>query len=498
MDSWKILLLILIKKYLQKLKIIRHLYIRGAKTNAEISTRFNISSPTSMKLLNQLKEEGLVNKQGRGKSEGGRKPELYGLQDHSFFVLSIHIERFESSMTIFDNNNNSISKIKVMPLDIAGPDAIDQLYEYANTIINSSGIAPDKIVCVGISMPGLVSSEEGKNFTYFLRKGAVETLQQTLEQKFAKPVLILNDAKSASLAEFRSGQAKTKKNVLVISMDGGLGLGIIMDGKMQSGASGFAGEFGHIPFVDEGLLCHCGKRGCLETVASGLALSRIAIEGVKSGESSLLDELSEQEIDRIEPQMIIEAAHKGDQFAISLKAWKVERWMVHSVLVFAVVMTIGVLYTFFTSSGSLLFIDTYTLRAVYGFLIGAAFAGVVGVGFYPVMGNRVWCRYGCPLAAYIGIVQRFKFRFRITTNGGQCISCGNCSTYCEMGIDVRWYARRGQNVVRASCVGCGVCASVCPRGVLKLENGKEEGRFGKPILIGNNNVQLISDIDYVK
>ncbi|WP_162056534.1 4Fe-4S binding protein, partial [Pontibacter pamirensis] len=166
----------------------------------------------------------------------------------------------------------------------------------------------------------------------------------------------------------------------------------------------------------------------------------------------------------------------------SLKAWKVERWMIHSVLVFAVVMTAGVLYTYFTGSGTFLFIDTYTLRATYGFLIGAAFAGVVGVGFYPIMGNRVWCRFGCPLAAYIGIVQRFKSRFRITTNGGQCISCGNCSTYCEMGIDVRWYAQRGQNVVRSSCVGCGVCASVCPRGVLKLENGEEEGRFGKPIL----------------
>jgi ferredoxin-type protein NapH len=182
----------------------------------------------------------------------------------------------------------------------------------------------------------------------------------------------------------------------------------------------------------------------------------------------------------------------------SLKAWKIERWMIHGVLVFAVVMTVGVLYTFFTGSGSFLFIDTYSLRTVYGFLIGAAFAGVIGVGFYPLMGNRVWCRFGCPLAAYIGLVQRFKSRFRITTNGGQCISCGNCSTYCEMGIDVRWYAQRGQNIIRSSCVGCGVCASVCPRGVLKLENGKEEGRFGQAILIGNNSAQIYSDIDYIK
>lgn len=174
----------------------------------------------------------------------------------------------------------------------------------------------------------------------------------------------------------------------------------------------------------------------------------------------------------------------------SLKAWKVERWMVHSVLVFVTIMTAGTIYTYFSGTSHLVGIDTNVIRQVYGFMIGAAFAGVVGVGFYPLMGNRVWCRFGCPLAAYLGLVQRFKSRFRITTNGGQCISCGNCSTYCEMGIDVRWYAQRGQNIVRSSCVGCGVCASVCPRGVLKLENGKEAGRFGKPILIGNDSVKI--------
>ncbi|HEX7367289.1 MAG TPA: 4Fe-4S dicluster domain-containing protein [Pelobium sp.] len=161
----------------------------------------------------------------------------------------------------------------------------------------------------------------------------------------------------------------------------------------------------------------------------------------------------------------------------SLKAWKYERVIVHSVLVFAVVMTIAVLYTFFTGASTIVGINTYAIREVYAFAIGFVFAGAIGTGFYPLMGSRVWCRFGCPLAAYLGLVQRFKSRFRITTNGGQCISCGNCSTYCEMGIDVRAYAQKGENIVRASCVGCGVCAAVCPRGVLKLENLAEEGRF---------------------
>jgi Pyruvate/2-oxoacid:ferredoxin oxidoreductase delta subunit len=81
------------------------------------------------------------------------------------------------------------------------------------------------------------------------------------------------------------------------------------------------------------------------------------------------------------------------------------------------------------------------------------------------------------MAAILGLQQRLFSRFRITTNGGQCISCGNCSAYCEMGIDVRAYAQKGQNIVRASCVGCGICATVCPRGVLKLENGPLKNRI---------------------
>lgn len=174
----------------------------------------------------------------------------------------------------------------------------------------------------------------------------------------------------------------------------------------------------------------------------------------------------------------------------SLKAWKYERVIIHSVLVLAVVMTLLTIVNYF-SGFSLLGNVTNQLHSFYGFAIGSAFAGVVGTGFYPFMGNRVWCRFGCPLAAYLGLVQRFKSRFRITTNGGQCISCGNCSTYCEMGIDVRWYAQRGQNIVRSSCVGCGVCSSVCPRGVLKLENNSEEGRINElPIIIGNDSIKL--------
>ncbi|MEY8850139.1 4Fe-4S binding protein [Psychroserpens sp. XS_ASV72] len=247
----------------------------------------------------------------------------------------------------------------------------------------------------------------------------------------------------------------------------------------------------------------------------------------------------------------------GDSFrqlsSKKLYAWKIERWLVHVVLVFSVVMTTAMVYTYLgydkndfwlTRSvficlvigflslvfGSIMlfkrkelekdakygaigffsviillifmhltgttehvfFIEGYQLRSAYGLYIGSIFSGVIGTGFYPILGNRVWCRFGCPMAAILGFQQRLFSKFRITTNGGQCISCGNCSTYCEMGIDVRAYAQKGENIVRSSCVGCGICAAVCPRGVLKLENDSMKGRINSNDILLGNDVDLMT------
>ncbi len=173
----------------------------------------------------------------------------------------------------------------------------------------------------------------------------------------------------------------------------------------------------------------------------------------------------------------------------SLNAWQIERKLIYLVLVLITAITALLLldrsFDLFSESTSLAF------KKAYGFVIGTIFSGVVGVGFYPIMGSRVWCRFGCPQAAILGILQKYFSRFRISTNGGQCISCGNCSTYCEMGIDVKWYAQREQNIVRASCVGCGICAAVCPRGVLKLENGPAKGRTA--LQISRTEVKILDE-----
>ena len=174
----------------------------------------------------------------------------------------------------------------------------------------------------------------------------------------------------------------------------------------------------------------------------------------------------------------------------SRAAWQWEVAIIYPILGFIVLTTL-LLWLNSIWQGGLLGQFSNGFSQTYGFFIGAIFSGVIGVGFYPIMGNRVWCRFGCPMAAYLGLLQKHFSRFRITTNGGQCISCGNCSNYCEMGIDVRWYAQQGKPIIRSSCVGCGMCATVCPRGVLNLENGAPSNRYAPTTLISPENLRIL-------
>lgn len=164
----------------------------------------------------------------------------------------------------------------------------------------------------------------------------------------------------------------------------------------------------------------------------------------------------------------------GDPFrhlsSKSSAAWRFEKVSIHSVLALCLVLT-ALLFIAWGSHGKYPQFDkfTYKYQEWYGIAVASWLSGIIGVGLYPINGTRVWCRFFCPMAALLGLTQKVG-RFRITVKDNMCISCGLCSNYCEMGIDVRAYAQANQSFTRASCVGCGLCAEVCPRGVLRLEN----------------------------
>ena len=165
-------------------------------------------------------------------------------------------------------------------------------------------------------MPGLIDSDSGINYTYLISPD--KPIQKIFQEKFKIPVYIENDSKARALAELRFGLAKNTKNSLVIQLDWGLGLGMILNGNLYKGNSGFSGEFSHILIKEDGILCSCGKRGCLETIASGKAMVRQATEALKLNKNSSLYKITIKNNHQLTPEDIVNAAIKGDQLALSL------------------------------------------------------------------------------------------------------------------------------------------------------------------------------------
>lgn len=306
-----------LKKHLQKKRIIRLIYEHKTLSVAELISIMNLSSPSILSLLEELSKEDLIENTGSGNSSGGRRPSLYGLKPNSFFVLGIDIGLYSTRMAIFNSTNENITNIKEFKTCLTSSDIIiDLIHENAQELISSSKINPERLIGVGVDMPGLIDIENGINYSYLYDKE--RSLRSVLEEKFLRPVYIMNDAQAKALAELRFGLARGKKNVIVLNVSSGLGTGLIFNGQVYHGTNGFSGEFSHTPYIDNGILCSCGKKGCLETVASGLALKRRAIEGLKNGVSSIVYDIVKGDIDAIESKHVVEAVKQGDQFSIGL------------------------------------------------------------------------------------------------------------------------------------------------------------------------------------
>ncbi len=307
-----------IKSYLNKIKIIKNLYLKGANTASEICTEVGISLPTVNSLLGDLMNSGEVIKHGRAESQGGRKPDLYRLAENAFYVLSVDLSRFNVNMALYSCSHTVAFPKESHKITLNNEkETFDTLCEYIEGYLVKTGIPSEKVIAIGISMPGLIDSVGGVNYTYL--KFGKKTLLENLESRFEKKIFLENDARAMTLAEYKFGSEHSYKNVLGIFIGWGIGLGIIIDGKIYQGASGFAGEFAHSPiFESREITCTCGKKGCLEAVASGTAIVRMAGDAIKLDQESILARMVRDHQGELEPGLVVEAALAGDQRAITI------------------------------------------------------------------------------------------------------------------------------------------------------------------------------------
>jgi predicted NBD/HSP70 family sugar kinase len=299
-----------------KQQILYELYFEKRMSCSDLSFRIKKSLPVIAKSLNELIEDTFVVEEGYAASSGGRRPIMYSLRARAQLIIAVSMDQLSTRIAIYDLTHNLVADIKTFDLELRNnAEALSSLVRYINAYIKDSKCDKESIIGVGIGMPGFIDVKKGNNYS-FLDAGD-ESLQNRLSTEIGLPVYIDNDSCLIALAELKFGKAKHKQDVMVVNIAWGIGLGMILNGQLFRGHSGFAGEFSHIPTSESGRLCSCGKRGCLETDASLLVLAERAIADIRNGRISSLQhslkEPSEQAGDAI-----MKAANKGDQYAIEL------------------------------------------------------------------------------------------------------------------------------------------------------------------------------------
>ena len=305
-----------LNKLMQKRTIVGLLHKDGYTSAPELSKKLKISLPNCLSILSDLIDSGFVKNIGIGESSGGRKPTLYGLSENECYVIACDVARFSASLAILNCKNKFVTPIIQIETHIDDSQFVEKLFVAADNLIREHQIEEVKIMGFGVDMPGLIDSKVGVNYT--IKKEKFQNVCAQLGQRFKKLVYIDNDARMHAYGEYCFGAAKGYENAIIIHWSWGLGLGIFVNGKLYSGNHGFAGEFSHIPIVENGDLCICGKRGCLETIASSNTIIKRVKQGISEGEISSIVNRFRDNPESVTPEDIIAAARLGDEFSISI------------------------------------------------------------------------------------------------------------------------------------------------------------------------------------
>jgi predicted NBD/HSP70 family sugar kinase len=299
-----------------KKRIVKELYFGGLLSCSDLADRIGKSLPLTTRMLNVLINDGLVTERGYAASTGGRKPVTYALRTDIMYVVAVAMDQLVTKIVLVDLQNKYVTEIEKFELVLANnPNALAELATHIEHFLSRLPVDKNKIVGVGIGMPGFVDAAKGINYTFMQGKG--ESINDYISRKIKLPVFIDNDSSVIALAELRFGAAHNKKSAMVINASWGVGLGLVINSELFRGHNGFAGEFSHIPLFVNNKLCNCGKMGCLETESSLLVVIEKAHKELKDGNPSLLKGLPHDQVE-VACEAILQAAAKGDKLAVRL------------------------------------------------------------------------------------------------------------------------------------------------------------------------------------
>ena len=304
------------KNNLIKRSIIAYMAVNRESTLAELTKELRISVPTITKLVQELVDEGIVSDLGKVETPGGRRPNVFGLTNTTIYFAGVNVGRDHMTFVITDLQNNIIHEVVDKSFELSDREqCLDTICNNIDNFINNCGIDKSHILGIGVCIVGRVNTHQGRSYKYFTN---IDTsLREIIEKRIGIRVLVENDTRSRCYAEYTCGRSKDESNVLYLHLGLGVAIGIVVNGKLFYGKNGFAGEFGHIPFFNNEKICFCGKKGCLETEVSGIAIEEKMCELVKNGANTILRPKYERK-ESIHINDIIAAARNDDNLSIEL------------------------------------------------------------------------------------------------------------------------------------------------------------------------------------
>ncbi len=305
------------KKKQKQRKVLAHLYAEGNCTLAHLARMVHSSVPSVTSLVEELTVAQWITPIGTAVGSNGRRPVLFGLNTKRNYVAVLDVSTHDTKILFMNPQREVVFRGDYDLRLVDNPGFLDSLIRFYTSALADSQINPNELIAVGVSMPGLIDARRGLNLTYKNLTPPEQSLTQWFANQLGKPVYLINDSKATVLGESRFGGGQGKKQVLSINIDWGVGMGIIVNGDVYQGASGFAGELGHIQIDPDGELCHCGKIGCLNTIASASALVQRVQRDILGGQVSKLAVFRDR-VEQIDIGELINAAHLGDSYAIDI------------------------------------------------------------------------------------------------------------------------------------------------------------------------------------
>jgi predicted NBD/HSP70 family sugar kinase len=246
---------------------------KGELSRADIARHTGLSRTTVSSLVHELLREGVLTESTARtrphKGGSGRPPTVLRLGIPPGVVVGVDLGHRHARVALADLTSSVLAEEHVeLDVDHDAAGALDTVVALVGRVLEVSGVERERVGTIGMGVPGPVDIATGRVTSPILADWSGISPRDELRQRLGVPVQVDNDANAGALGELTYGAARGLEDVVYLKIAGGLGAGLILGGRLHHGASGIAGEIGHVQTREDGAVCRCGSRGCLETQVS--------------------------------------------------------------------------------------------------------------------------------------------------------------------------------------------------------------------------------------